>query len=189
MGAAMGEVWFVTGGARSGKSRFAVASHADHRRVTFFATAQAGDADMAARIARHRDERPPQWRTVEEPRRLVARLEEIAGDTDAVIVDCLTLWVANRLLAGAANEAVLEETDALTALIARAPCALTIVSNEVGEGVHPETAAGLRFRDLLGFVNQRVAAACDHVVLMVAGLPLTLKAPARSPHDSTLQAP
>jgi adenosylcobinamide kinase/adenosylcobinamide-phosphate guanylyltransferase len=178
---------FVLGGARSGKSRFAVAYHAAHRRVAFLATAEPGDGDMAARIARHRAERPRHWTTIEEPRRLHARLEEAAGTADAVVVDCLTLWVANRLLAGDADEAVLAEADALAALVARRPCALTFVSNEVGEGVHPETAAGLRFRDLLGLVNQRLAAACDRVVLMVAGLPLTVKSPGPG-HDLSVQA-
>ncbi len=178
---------FILGGARSGKSRYAVANHAGDRRVTFLATAQAGDGDMAARIARHRAERPRHWATVEEPRRLAARLAEIAGGTDAVIVDCLTLWVANRLFAHDGDDAILAEADALAALIARRPCAFTVVSNEVGEGVHPETADGLRFRDLLGFVNQRIAAACDRVVLMVAGLPLTVKS-SEPGHDLSVQA-
>ena len=93
------------------------------------------------------------------------------------IVDCLTLWVANRLLRGDRDDAILDEANALARLIGRRRSSFTVVSNEVGEGVHPETAAGLRFRDLLGGVNQRVAAACDTVVLMVAGIPLTIKTP------------
>ena len=128
---------------------------------------------MASRIARHRAERPPQWTTVEEPFDLVARLQKLEGTGDAFVVDCLTLWVANRLLRGDHDEAILDEADALGELIGRRRSSFTVVSNEVGEGVHPETAAGLRFRDLLGSVNQRVAAACDTVVLMVAGIPLT----------------
>ena len=181
----MGSSLFVLGGARSGKSRFAVASQPAHARVTFVATAQAGDGDMGARIARHRAERPSTWLTVEEPFDLVPRLERLTGD--AVVVDCLTLWVANRMLRGDSDDAILADADALAALIRRRPFALTAVSNEVGEGVHPETADGLRFRDLLGAVNQRVAAAAERVVLMVAGIPLEVKTPAHDSPIPTLQ--
>jgi adenosylcobinamide kinase/adenosylcobinamide-phosphate guanylyltransferase len=174
---------FVLGGARSGKSRFAVTSQPPHARVTFVATAAAGDRDMAARIARHRAERPSHWVTVEEPFDLVRRLMALGGDV--VIVDCLTVWVANRMLRGESPETIVAEADALAALIPVAPFSLTLVSNEVGAGVHPETSEGLRFRDLLGTVNQRVAAAAERVVLMVAGLPLAVKAP---PHVSPIPA-
>jgi adenosylcobinamide kinase / adenosylcobinamide-phosphate guanylyltransferase len=182
---------FVLGGARSGKSRFALARQPRTGRVAFVATAEARDADMAARIARHRAERPAHWLTVEEPRDLVARLGELAGAVDAVLVDCLTLWVSNRLLQGDTDRAILEEAEALAALVADRRCAITLVSNEVGEGVHPSSSQGLRFRDLLGLVNQRAAAACAEVTLMVAGLPLTVKAPAAGPlrDDLAHQAP
>ena len=182
---------FVTGGARSGKSRFAVAEQSEHRRVVFLATAQAGDADMATRIERHRAERPKHWTTVEEPLDVVARAREIcrARRVDAVVIDCLTLWVANRLLAGHGDDDILEGADELADLVTGGACAFTVVSNEVGAGVHPETADGLRFRDLLGSVNQRVAAACDRVVLLVVGVPVTVKSPARPAHDFGQQAP
>ena len=114
---------FVLGGARSGKSRFAVASQRAHARVTFLATAQAGDGDMAARIARHRAERPEHWTTIEEPFDLVQRLRPLTGD--AVIVDCLTMWVANRMLRGDSADAILADADALAALIRRPSPALT----------------------------------------------------------------
>jgi adenosylcobinamide kinase / adenosylcobinamide-phosphate guanylyltransferase len=179
---------FVLGGARSGKSRFAIAEPPARARLAFVATAHAGDADMAARIARHRAERSRDWTTLEAPLDLVARLEDLEGRFDAVVVDCLTLWVANRLLRGDPDDAIVEGGEALAKLVARRLYALTIVSNEVGEGVHPETAAGLRFRDLLGTINQRVAAACDRLVLMVAGQPLVVKAPAPA-HDFGQQAP
>ena len=185
----MGTSLFVLGGARSGKSRFALASQHGHRRVAFLATAQAGDADMAARIARHQAERPGHWRTVEEPVDLVARLGEIAPTVDAVVVDCLTLWIANLLLRGDGDAAIVKAADALAATVAGRPATLTLVSNEVGLGVHPPTGDGLRFRDVLGAVNQRVAAACDRVVLLVAGLPLTLKDSRRSVLDDVIDAP
>ncbi|PYN21353.1 MAG: bifunctional adenosylcobinamide kinase/adenosylcobinamide-phosphate guanylyltransferase [Candidatus Rokuibacteriota bacterium] len=168
---------FIVGGARSGKSRFAVDRIPSRERIVFVATAEARDQDMAARIARHRAERPSHWATVEEPLDLVPRLEKLEGTCDGIVVDCLTLWVANRLLRGEPDDAILGESDALARLIGRRRSSFTVVSNEVGAGVHPETATGMRFRDLLGGVNQRVAAACDTVVLMVAGVPLTVKTP------------
>jgi adenosylcobinamide kinase / adenosylcobinamide-phosphate guanylyltransferase len=167
---------FVIGGARSGKSRYAVERSSAEGRIAFVATAEALDADMTRRIARHRAERPSHWTTIEVPLELVSRLGKLEGTCDAFIVDCLTLWVANRLLRGDRDETILDEADALARLIGRRQSSFIVVSNEVGEGVHPETAAGLRFRDLLGGVNQRVAAVCDTVVLMVAGIPLTIKA-------------
>ncbi len=181
---------FVLGGARSGKSRFAVAEQPSHGRVAFVATAQPRDGDMARRIARHQAERPRHWTTVEEPLALVARLTELEANCDAIVVDCLTLWVSNRLLRGGGGDAILDEAEALGKVIERRRASFTLVSNEVGEGVHPETAMGIRFRDLLGFVNQRVAAACDRVVLMVAGIPVTIKSDTPKPErrDDTAQA-
>jgi adenosylcobinamide kinase/adenosylcobinamide-phosphate guanylyltransferase len=171
----------IVGGARSGKSRFAVERLSPDARIVFVATAQARDENMVKRIARHRAERPPRWETVEEPYDLVRRLHALEGAGDGILVDCLTLWVSNLLLRGDRDDAILEGAEALAGLIGRRRSSLTLVSNEVGEGVHPETEIGLRFRDLLGGVNQRVAAACDSVVLMVAGIPLTVKAPAARP--------
>jgi adenosylcobinamide kinase/adenosylcobinamide-phosphate guanylyltransferase len=168
----------ILGGARSGKSRYALAQQPRGARVVFVATARPADADMAARIARHRSERPSEWATVEAPRDVIGALGRLSA-ADAVLVDCLTLWVANHLADGDTDETILRAADDLARLAARPPWALTLVSNEVGEGVHPETAAGLRFRDLLGLVNQRIAAAVERVTLMVAGLPLTVKAPPR----------
>jgi adenosylcobinamide kinase / adenosylcobinamide-phosphate guanylyltransferase len=176
----------VLGGARSGKSRFALAALADRRRVAFVATAQAGDDDMAARIARHRAERPSHWITFEEPFALPARLVSLGREADAVLVDCVTVWIANLLLRGDGDAEIVAAGEALAALAARPSLDLTLVSNEVGAGVVPSTADGVRFRDLLGRVNQRLAAACDRVTLMVAGLPLALKTP-RGGHEFTQQ--
>ena len=167
----------IVGGARSGKSRFAVERLSPDARVVFVATAEARDESMAKRIARHRAERPVRWSTLEEPFELVATLRSLDGTCHGILVDCLTLWVSNLLLRGDRDEAILEQAEALAALLGRPRSSITLISNEVGEGVHPETAMGLRFRDLLGSVNQRVAAACDTVVLMVAGIPLTVKTP------------
>lgn len=179
---------FVLGGARSGKSRFAVDTIQSRRRVVFVATAQASDADMAARIARHRAERPSTWTTIEEPFDLPARLTDLPFRTEAVIVDCLTLWVANLQLRGDGGETILAAGRRLASVIPTVLADLTIVSNEVGQGIHPETAAGLAFRDLLGQINQLVAAACDTVVLLVAGIPLVVKSQ-EAPRAIAPQAP
>ena len=141
----------------------------------FVATARAGDDDLIRRIARHRADRPAHWRTIEEPYDVVRVLRDLAGRADALVLDCVTMWVANRQLRGDPDDRILAEADALAGVIRDRLFDVVLVSNEVGEGVHPPTAAGMQFRDLLGIVNQRIAAASDRVVLMVAGLPLTIK--------------
>src|SRR5689334_21753883 len=129
----------ILDGARSGKSRFAVNGLSARTRVTFVATAQAGDDDMAARIARHQAERAPHWTTVEAPHDLVPALSQALASADTVIVDCLTVWVANLMLRGDGDEAILKEADGVAALAAAPRVELRIVSNEAGLGVHPPT--------------------------------------------------
>ena len=182
----------VLGGARSGKSRYAVEQAAQSGgRVAFLATARALDGDMASRIARHRAERPARWTTLEEPKDIVAACRRAAAAHDLVIVDCATVWVANLMERGDDDTAVLAAADDLAKLQREHLLSLLIVSNEVGEGVHPSTELGLRFRDLLGFVNQRLASAADRVTLMVAGLPMTVKdvTPPPARRDPTHEAP
>ncbi len=168
----------VLGGVRAGKSAYALArAQTMGDRVAFVATAEAGDAEMAARIERHRASRPPGWATIEAPVALADALGDLDGKANVVLVDCLNLWVAN-LVSGTPDlpeHRLLTEAGRLTDLIDRRPFQLVIVSNEVGFSVHPETALGRRFRDALGLVNQTVARAADEVVLMVAGYPLWLK--------------
>ena len=170
----------VLGGVRAGKSAFAVARARElGGRVVFVATAEAGDDEMAARIARHRAERPSTWRTIETPLALVSVLTTLDGEADVVIVDCLNLWIANLLdkRPDLSESDLLREADGLAAIAGRPRYALLLVSNEVGWGIHPQTELGRRFRDALGLVNQAVARAAGEVVLMVAGCPLTVKAP------------
>ena len=156
----------VLGGAASGKSCYAE-SLFDGPAV-YIATARAGDAEMAARIARHRARRGPHWTTVEAPDRLPEALAAAGGA--AVLVDCLTLWLSNALLAG--RDA---PTGALLAALAGRPAPTVLVSNETGMGLVPETALGRRFRDAQGRLNRELAAAADRVVFVAAGLPLQLK--------------
>ena len=172
----------VLGGVRAGKSAFAVArGRSVGGRVVFVATAEAGDDEMTARIARHRAERPLAWRTVEVPLALSSALIGLEGEADVVIVDCLNLWVSNMLQKRPelSDGDLQAEAAALESVATRPRFSLILVSNEVGWGVHPETELGRRFRDALGLVNQAAARAADEVVLMVAGCPLTVKSPDR----------
>jgi adenosylcobinamide kinase/adenosylcobinamide-phosphate guanylyltransferase len=161
----------VLGGARSGKSRYAESLIATLPPPwTYVATAEAGDAEMAARIKSHRERRGPRWRTIEAPRELAKALSA-CGDAP-VLVDCLTLWLSNLMLAEADIEA---ETAHLEGTLVAANGPLVLVANEVGSGIVPSYPLGRRFRDAQGVLNQRIAARAERVILMVAGLPLVLK--------------
>ena len=159
------------GGARSGKSRLAqAAAETCDDPLLYIATAEAGDAEMAERIARHRADRGDRWATVECPIELAAA---IAAENDKVIlVDCLTLWLSNLMLGGAD---LARHSDSLADAIAQHDAPLFLVSNEVGLGLVPETPLGRAFRDEAGRLNQRVAAMADSVILVAAGLPLRMK--------------
>lgn len=169
-------IHLVTGGARSGKSTYAqrAAEEAAGDDLLFVATAEPLDDDMADRIRRHRDDRGPRWRTVEAP---VDVAEVIRAErADAIVLDCLTLWVSN-LLCGrdASDEQIVRHADALCDALRAQRAPIWIVTNEVGLGIVPADALSRRYRDGLGRCNQRVAAAADRVTLMVAGLPLAVK--------------
>jgi adenosylcobinamide kinase/adenosylcobinamide-phosphate guanylyltransferase len=182
----------LLGGARSGKSRYAVEqAQVIGGSAAVVATARAVDGDMAARIARHRAERPARWATLEEPLDVAAACRRAARSHDLVIVDCVTVWVSNLMERGDDDTLVLAAVDDLAKLLRERLVSIILVSNEVGQGVHPPTELGRRFRDLLGLVNQRLAAAADRVTLMVAALPLAVKdTPLPSPpHDRTHEAP
>lgn len=161
----------VLGGARSGKSRYAESLAVGWRgEKVYVATAEAGDKEMADRIARHRASRGAGWSTVEAPLELTASLDRLAGSF--ILVDCVTLWLSNLILAGHDAAA---EVEALVAALSRQPATVVVVSNEVGLGIVPDNALARRFRDVAGLANQRLADVCDEVVFMAAGLPLRLK--------------
>jgi adenosylcobinamide kinase / adenosylcobinamide-phosphate guanylyltransferase len=167
------------GGARSGKSLYArrLAEASSPMRL-FIATASADDEEMKIRIARHRAERREGWTTLEIPRDLVGALESEARKDRAIVVDCLTLWLANLAFAG---DDIAAETERLCQFVAALRGPVIFVSNEVGLGIVPETPLGRDFRDWQGRLNQEIAAACDAVIFIAAGLPLALKpAPALS---------
>ena len=168
-----GSSLFVLGGARSGKSRYAQSrAEAMPGEPVFIATAEAFDDEMRERIARHRADRDTRWHTVEAPRALPAAIDALNDAKAVVLVDCLTLWVSNLLLADADIPAAGRE---LCDAIARFEGVLILVANEVGLGIVPDNALARQFRDAAGLLNQSVAAAADEVVLLTAGLPLILK--------------
>jgi len=165
----------ILGGARSGKSALAVQrARCSGLAVTFVATATAGDAEMAERIARHRAARPLSWRVVEVPIALAAALRAECAPDRLVIVDCLTLWLANLMLAEAP---LAPECAALLDALPDLPGQVVLVANEVGLGIVPENALARRFRDEQGALNQAVAARCERVSLVAAGVALVLKGP------------
>ncbi len=179
----------VLGGARCGKSAFAERlAEASGQDVVYLATARAGDAEMQARIGHHRARRAAHWTTVEEPRALAAALRRWSVPGQLVLIDCLTLWLANLMFDDSGADAVYPqvgevdlpagfdaERAAFLDALADAPGDVILVSNEVGMGIVPLGAVSRRFADEAGRLNQAVAARCEHAVMLVAGLPLTLK--------------
>lgn len=161
----------VLGGARSGKSRYAeglAAGFAGNR--TYIATARPDDAEMAARIAAHLARRGPDWTTIEAPLELVEALEQVASAF--VLIDCLTLWISNLMIA---DLDIAPQIERLAGALGARPGTIVMVSNEVGLGIVPDNALARRFRDEAGFAHQRLAQACDKVLFMTAGLPTRLK--------------
>ena len=161
----------VLGGARSGKSRYAQQrSEAIDGRLAYIATAEARDDEMHERIERHRADRGERWFTLEAPLDLPAAIEEAGAQADAILVDCLTLWLSNLILAD-----LPVPVGSLERAIGACRRPIALVANEVGFGIVPDNALARRFRDEAGLLNQRIARVVDEVVLVAAGLPLFLK--------------
>lgn len=166
------QLTLVLGGARSGKSRYGEAAiTALPPPWIYIATAQALDGEMTARVAEHRARRGADWQTVDAPRDLAGALARAPNQTP-VLVDCLTLWLSNLMLADADIDM---EIARLEDALSRWRSPMVLVSNEVGLGIVPDNALARRFRDHQGRLNQRIAARADRVVMMVAGLPMILK--------------
>lgn len=164
---------FVLGGARSGKTRFALAqAESTGLDPVYVATATAFDPEMQARITAHKAERDARWTTVEAPLALPEAISTHSRPDRVLLIDCLTLWL-NNLMFGEVD--VTAATDALLTCLAAANGHVILVSNEIGLGLVPETSLGRRFRDAQGTLNQRIAAAADRVTFVAAGLPLQLK--------------
>ncbi len=175
-----GNSTFIIGGARSGKSGYALELGSNiPGRKGFIATAEAFDEEMKERITLHQKTRSSEWasewETIEEPVDIAKRLLEIAGLYDVVIVDCLTLWLSNMLCREEDSEHIKTEIGHLTSVLREITCKVIIVSNEVGLGIVPENRMARLFRDLGGWMNQKVASASDEVYLVTCGIPMKIK--------------
>jgi adenosylcobinamide kinase / adenosylcobinamide-phosphate guanylyltransferase len=167
----------IIGGCRSGKSRQALklAKPMRGRQNIFVATCSPQDDEMTARVEQHRKERGDDWQSVEAPLDPTAAIQDSGPQADILVIDCLTLWVSNLLMAGFDDHQVFEKIDRMCTILHAPPCPVILVSNEVGTGIVPENALARRFRDLAGWCNQRVAAACEQVIWMVAGIAVYVK--------------
>lgn len=183
----MSKIIFITGGARSGKSRFALEkANSMNGKKVYIATAEPLDEEMKERIKRHKEERGREWLTMEEPIKIPKLLRELKGECDVILLDCLTLWLSNMMLANKEELLTAEAEEFIKTLKDLQPSAsslqpdlrpsaLLIVSNEVGMGIVPENELARRFRDLAGRLNQRVAEIADEVYLVVSGITLKIK--------------
>ncbi|HZK25390.1 MAG TPA: bifunctional adenosylcobinamide kinase/adenosylcobinamide-phosphate guanylyltransferase [Oscillospiraceae bacterium] len=184
----LGKLVLITGGARSGKSGLAEQlAHTAGGPATYIATAAVLDEEMALRVALHKERRPPHWSTVEETKDLAGALERVPAGTVTVIVDCLTIWLTNQLLAqyeeNMSDEKYLDIEKQIQTELARfctaalnKPFRTVVVTNEVGSGIVPDNYMGRVFRDMAGRANQQVARAADSLWLAVSGYPLCVKA-------------
>jgi adenosylcobinamide kinase/adenosylcobinamide-phosphate guanylyltransferase len=168
-------VTVYTGGARSGKSRLALSHALRYPRRAFIATAMAFDDEMRQRIAIHQVERGERFLTLEEPIDLAGVIRRVPPATDVVLIDCLTVWLGNLMHHHGDDHGWYAEIDELLVVLRNPPLNIVLVTNEVGMGIVPEHAMGRRFRDIQGFVNQKVAEVADVVVFVACGLPLALK--------------
>ncbi len=170
------KIIFITGGVRSGKSLFAqeIAKKFPGSKA-YLATAQGLDEEMRDRIARHKKSRPRTWQTLEEPIHLTEMVRREGKRFDLILLDCLTLWLSNLLMAGWGGKKILAATDRFLRVARKIPGTIILVSNEVGMGIVPENPAARDFRDLSGLIHQKVAREADEVYFLVCGLPQKVK--------------
>jgi len=180
----MSELTFIIGGARSGKSAFAMKLAKKYKHVCYIATADSGqasqidDGEMLERIQKHRKNRPAEWETVEASLKLDKAVSNFNGEMDVVLIDCITMYVTNMLLGGskeAGDEYIIDAINKLCIVCKKIPPRVIMVSNEVGYGVVPDNALSRRFRDIAGYVNQIIAREADNVYLVTAGIETKIK--------------
>lgn len=166
----------VTGGARSGKSRLAIdLAQALGERIVYLATCRPSDREMRRRVVRHQQERPAHWKTIEHPRDPATALRQLTGDVDGVVIDCLTMYVAQLLLQRRSEASIEHAVQHLCETIQQLPSPVIMVTNEVGSGIVPTHRLGRRFRDLAGLANQLAARFADDVYVLTAGIPTLIK--------------
>jgi len=172
----MGKITFILGGARSGKSHYALEiAQKRHKKVAFIATCEPLDKEMQRRIRAHQKNRPSYFRTFEEPRDIYGLLKKINSEFGLIVIDCLTLWVSNLLLNGMKEREIVEEMKKIVDALKKAKAKSIIVSNEVGLGIVPRDKLSRDFRDIAGRINQLVAREAKEVIFMISGLPLKIK--------------
>lgn len=171
----MGKIILILGGARSGKSTFALNLAKGHKKVGFIATCQALDKEMENRIRMHQKIRPPDWKTFEEARCIASTLRKMGNGFDCIVIDCLTLLVSNLILSGSSENEILEEISLMSDSLRKKKAKAIIVSNEVGLGIVPKNKLARDFRDVAGKVNQLVAKIADEVFFTVSGIPARIK--------------
>jgi adenosylcobinamide kinase/adenosylcobinamide-phosphate guanylyltransferase len=174
----------ITGGSRSGKSGYALAlgEKLGGQNNIFIATCVPSDEEMQKRVQRHKLERGPHWHTIEEPLDLPKAIDQAGAHAEVMLIDCLTLWVSNLMAAHEDDDLLLDKVQMLCSALDSPPCPIVLVTNEVGAGIVPENPLVRRFRDLAGWTNQLVAAACRQVFWMVAGIAVPVK-----PQESSFQ--
>jgi adenosylcobinamide kinase/adenosylcobinamide-phosphate guanylyltransferase len=176
---------FILGGCRSGKSRYALelAGKFTENHKIFIATCVPADEEMKQRVARHQKDRGESWKTLEVPIRLPEAIRENSLEGNMILVDCITLWISNLLMAMQISsvDEIIDPINRLTYSLNTAQCPVILVSNEVGTGIVPENQLARLFRDITGMVNQKLAACTDKVVWMVAGIPVTVKPKSKTP--------
>ncbi|MDD5452165.1 MAG: bifunctional adenosylcobinamide kinase/adenosylcobinamide-phosphate guanylyltransferase [Desulfovibrionales bacterium] len=166
----------ITGGCRSGKSRFALDYANRHfTNRLYLATGQAMDEEMKERIKAHQKQRGQDWRTVEEPLNIAGAIEQEAAKAGVILIDCVTMWVSNMLLRDRPEEEIMRSVGALAERMQKSLCSFILVTNEVGAGIVPENRLARGFRDLSGMINQALAACADEVYWLVAGIPVKIK--------------
>ena len=170
-------ITFIIGGCKSGKSRHALelAHRFQTSKKIFIATGVAFDDEMKERIRRHQNERRPEWKTIEAPIKPGDAVQENSGKEAIILVDCLTFWINNLLMENLNSAEISDQADLFIQNLLSAEGPVIVVSNEVGEGIVPESPLARRFRDLAGAVNQKMASCADQVIWMVAGIPVLIK--------------
>jgi adenosylcobinamide kinase / adenosylcobinamide-phosphate guanylyltransferase len=172
----VGHLLLVTGGTRSGKSRYAVErARSWGPRVLYVATCQPADAEMRDRVRRHQAERPASWVTIEPESHILQAIQEHGPQVDGILLDCLTLYVSSLLMAGSGELEVMQQVETLCGVLQKVGRPAAMVTNEVGWGVVPETSLGRLFRDAAGRANQVAARHAEEVVMLVCGLPVVIK--------------
>ncbi len=170
------ELIFITGGCRSGKSRYALDyANRHYTKKLYLATLEVLDEEMSRRVEDHRKLRGKEWITVEEPIEVIERIEQYQKEIEVMLLDCLTLWLTNLMLRWDDDSRVMREIDRFIGISKEIQSSLIVVSNEVGMGIVPADPLGRRFRDLSGMANQTIASVADRVIFMVSGIPIFLK--------------